>query len=85
MSTNSRAVARFVAGSVTIKLVKPVIRGVIRTSVALAMEVKKVAAQAGEELQDLAAEVTAEMAVAQTEQAPPAKPAAKNRPSGTAR
>ncbi|OXM54571.1 DUF5132 domain-containing protein [Amycolatopsis alba DSM 44262] len=75
----------FVAGPVTLKLVKPVVRGVIRTSVAIAMEVKKVAAQAGEELQDLAAEVTAEMAVAQPEKAAPAKPPVKAKPAGTAR
>lgn len=74
-----------VAGPVAAKLVKPVMRGVIRTSVTFVREVKKVAALAGEELQDLAAEVTAEMASAQPEEAAPAKPAAKTRPPGTSR
>ncbi|WP_236725334.1 DUF5132 domain-containing protein [Amycolatopsis orientalis] len=39
------------------KMVKPLARGAVRASVGVALEVRKIAAQAGEELQDLAAEV----------------------------
>ncbi|MET8626313.1 DUF5132 domain-containing protein [Kitasatospora sp. NPDC004669] len=47
------------------RLAKPLVVGVVKTSVVLAMEVKKVAHQANEGLQDLAAEATAEMIGAQ--------------------
>lgn len=43
------------------RVVKPLVYGTLKTSVGLAMEVKKAAHQANEELHDLAAEVTAEM------------------------
>jgi Protein of unknown function (DUF5132) len=39
------------------KIVKPLARGAVRASMGLVREVKKVAAEATEELQDLAAEV----------------------------
>ncbi|AXG76765.1 DUF5132 domain-containing protein [Streptomyces paludis] len=47
------------------RLAKPLVFGVVKTSVGLAMEVKKVAHQANEGLHDLAAEATAEMISAQ--------------------
>ncbi|MDQ3761587.1 MAG: DUF5132 domain-containing protein [Actinomycetota bacterium] len=43
-------------------IIKPLLRGTIKATVALALETKRLAAQAGEELQDLAAEVSADMA-----------------------
>ncbi|GAA2278077.1 MULTISPECIES: DUF5132 domain-containing protein [Kitasatospora] len=47
------------------RLVKPLVRGVVKTSVGLAMEVKKAAHEAGENIHDLAAEVAAEAMAAQ--------------------
>ena len=41
---------------------KPMFRGVVKGSVVLAMEAKKIAAEASEEFQDVAAEVSADMA-----------------------
>lgn len=43
------------------RFVRPLVHGAVKTSVALAMEVKKAAYQAGEEFHDLAAEASAEM------------------------
>ncbi|MGH3564671.1 MAG: DUF5132 domain-containing protein [Pseudonocardia sp.] len=51
-----------VAAPVVVAVVKPLLRGVVKTSVALALEAKKLAAEAGEEFQDVAAEVSADMA-----------------------
>ncbi|MFC3456288.1 DUF5132 domain-containing protein [Amycolatopsis speibonae] len=39
------------------KMVKPLARGAVRATVGVALEVRKMAAQTSEELQDLAAEV----------------------------
>jgi hypothetical protein len=47
------------------RLLKPVFRGVVKTSVGIVMEVKKAAQEAGENIHDLAAEVAADMVVAQ--------------------
>ncbi len=52
------------------RIVKPLMRGVIKASVGLAMEMKKAAHEAGEELHDLAAEVTAEMISAEISVSP---------------
>ena len=58
--------APYVIGVVTAPLVgkvfKPLLRGVVKATVGLALEVKKAAAEAGEELQDIAAEVSVEKA-----------------------
>jgi hypothetical protein len=43
-------------------VVKPLLRGVVKTTVVLALEAKKLAVEAGEEFQDVAAEVSADMA-----------------------
>lgn len=68
-------VVPFAVGLVTAPLMKrvaaPLIRGVIKTSVSVAMEVKRAAQQAGEELHDLAAEVSAEMFAADLAEAEP--------------
>jgi hypothetical protein len=59
------AIAPFLVGLVVMpiarRVVKPLVRGVIKTSVGLALDVKRVAQEAGEEVHDLAAEVAAEM------------------------
>ncbi|MEV7782309.1 DUF5132 domain-containing protein [Kitasatospora sp. NPDC088351] len=47
------------------RLLKPLVRGVVKTSVGLVMEVKKAAHEAGENIHDLAAEVAADMVSAQ--------------------
>ncbi|MFJ9413781.1 MULTISPECIES: DUF5132 domain-containing protein [unclassified Streptomyces] len=54
-----------IAAPLAKRLFKPLVRGVVKTSVGLAMEVKKAAHEAGEGIQDLAAEVAAEMVTAQ--------------------
>ncbi|GAA2829042.1 DUF5132 domain-containing protein [Kitasatospora sp. CM 4170] len=47
------------------RVLKPLVRGVVKTSVGLALEVKKAAQEAGENIHDLAAEVAADMRAAQ--------------------
>ncbi|MFD3586802.1 DUF5132 domain-containing protein [Streptomyces sp. NPDC058683] len=47
------------------RVLKPLVRGVVTTSVGLVMEVKKAAQEAGENIHDLAVEVAAEMVAAQ--------------------
>lgn len=42
------------------RVVKPLVRGIIKTSVGLTLEVRRAAIEAGEEIQDLTAEVAAE-------------------------
>ena len=44
------------------KIVNPLVRGAVKASVGLALEVKKAAAEASEEIQGLAAEVSSEKA-----------------------
>lgn len=53
--------AGLLAASVMKKLAKPVMRGIVKTSIGIVAEVRHAAHQAGEELQDLAAEASAEM------------------------
>ncbi|MFJ7962421.1 DUF5132 domain-containing protein [Streptomyces sp. NPDC096324] len=47
------------------RVLKPLMRGVVTTSVGLVMEVRKAAQEAGENIHDLAVEVAAEMVAAQ--------------------
>lgn len=47
------------------RLLKPLMRGVVKTSVGLALEVKRATLEAGENIHDLAAEVAAELVAAQ--------------------
>ncbi|MEU6970302.1 DUF5132 domain-containing protein [Kitasatospora aureofaciens] len=54
------------------RLLKPLVRGVVKTSVGIAMEVKKAAHEAGENIHDLAAEVAADMVAAQASSGDPA-------------
>ena len=53
-----------VAGPVGWAIFKPLARGAVKSSVLLAMEVKKLAEEAGEELRDVAAELSADIAAA---------------------
>jgi hypothetical protein len=57
-------IAPYLIGVVTAplvaKIVKPLVRGTVKASVGLALEVKKAAAEAGAEFHDLAAEVSAD-------------------------
>lgn len=50
-----------VTAPLMVKVVKPLLRGTVKTTVGLALQVKKVAAEAVEDVQDLAAEASAEM------------------------
>jgi hypothetical protein len=58
------AVPPFLVGVITAPLAKrvakPLVRGVIKTSVGLTLEVKRAVIEAGEEIQGLTAEVAAE-------------------------
>ncbi|MFC8447923.1 DUF5132 domain-containing protein [Kitasatospora sp. NPDC057223] len=47
------------------RLIKPLVRGVVKTSVGLVLEVKKAAQEAGENIHDLATEVAADVMAAQ--------------------
>ncbi|MGH3566772.1 MAG: DUF5132 domain-containing protein [Pseudonocardia sp.] len=46
--------------------IRPLIRGTIKTTMRISLEVKKLAAEAAEDLQDLAAEASAEFIAAET-------------------
>lgn len=54
-----------IAAPLAKRVVKPLMRGLVKTSVGLVMEVRRAAHEASEGLQDLAAEVTAEVVAAQ--------------------
>lgn len=51
-------------------IVKPLVRGTIKTTIGVAIQMKKIAAEAAEDLQDLAAEASMGVAAAEVE-APP--------------
>ncbi len=51
-----------VTAPLVVKIIKPLVRGTVKASVGLALEVKKAAAEAGEEFQDIAAEVSSDKA-----------------------
>jgi Protein of unknown function (DUF5132) len=71
MAPPYKLVLPYLVGFVTAPLVgmviKPLMRGAIKTTIGIGLEVKKLAAEAAEDLQDLAAEVSAEFAAAETE------------------
>ncbi|MCX4765820.1 DUF5132 domain-containing protein [Streptomyces sp. NBC_01275] len=54
-----------IAAPLAKRVVKPLMRGLVKTSVGLVLEVRRAAHEASEGLQDLAAEVTAEVVAAQ--------------------
>ena len=76
--------APYLIGVVTAPLVarvlKPMLRGAVKTSVGVALEVRKAAAEAGEEIQDIAAEVNVEKVAADKADRPAADRPAADRP-----
>lgn len=54
-----------IAAPLAKRLLKPLVRGVVTTSVGIVMEVKKAAHEAGESINDLAAEVAADVMATQ--------------------
>ncbi|MFD7628270.1 DUF5132 domain-containing protein [Streptomyces sp. NPDC059851] len=59
-----------IAAPLAKRIGKPLVRGLVKTSVGLVLEVKRAAHEATENLQDLAAEVTAEAVASQVTSAP---------------
>ncbi|GAA3131060.1 DUF5132 domain-containing protein [Streptomyces echinatus] len=57
-----------IAASLVKRVGKPLVRGLVKTSVSLGVEVKRAVQEAGEGIQDLAAEATAEVLTARTAQ-----------------
>ncbi|MFK0113688.1 DUF5132 domain-containing protein [Streptomyces sp. NPDC091217] len=57
-----------IAASLVKRLGKPLVRGVVKASVGLGIEVKRAVHEAGEGIHELAAEATAEVLAAQTTQ-----------------
>lgn len=51
-------------GPILAKIAKPLLRGTIKVAVGAALQVKQLAVEAGEELQDIAAEASVDMAAA---------------------
>jgi hypothetical protein len=47
-------------------MVKPLVRGTVKTTIGIGLQVKKLAAEVAEELQDLAAEASVDFAAAET-------------------
>ncbi|MGO1050109.1 DUF5132 domain-containing protein [Crossiella sp. CA198] len=76
------AIAPFLIGLVTAplaaKVAKPLVRGVVRASVGLVMEVRKAAAKAAEGISDLTAEATVDLTEPE-----PVKPKARKQSPGT--
>lgn len=64
-----------IAAPIAKRIVTPLLKGVVKTSVGLVLEVKRAAHEASEGLHDLAAEVTAEVVAAQLASTPAAVPA----------
>jgi hypothetical protein len=81
-------VAPYLIGVVTaplvVKIIKPLVRGTVKASVGLALEVKKAAAEAGEEFQGIAAEVTSDKAAETVMSADVAAKAGRSRTAGGA-
>lgn len=56
-----------VSAPLVTKIVQPIARSAVKTAIELGMQARKLAAQAAEDFQDLVAETSAEMAVAEVE------------------
>ncbi|MFF8594395.1 DUF5132 domain-containing protein [Streptomyces sp. NPDC015220] len=52
-----------VAAPLVKRVAKPLVRGIVKTSVGLTLEIKRAAIEAGDEIQDLTAQVAAEKMV----------------------
>lgn len=67
--------APYLIGLVTAPLakmvIKPIVRGTVKTTIGIALQMKKLAAEAAEDLQDLAAEAASGVAAAGPEMPPP--------------
>ncbi|CAL9657353.1 DUF5132 domain-containing protein [Streptomyces sp. enrichment culture] len=76
----------FLVGLIAVPLakrfLKPLVRGVIVTSVGVVMDVKKAAHEAGESINDLAAEVAADVVATQIVSADSHRPADDAAPDG---
>ncbi|MER6112605.1 DUF5132 domain-containing protein [Streptomyces hirsutus] len=73
-----------IAAPLAKRIFKPLVRGVITTSVGVVMEVKKAAHEAGENINDLAAEVAADVMATQIASADGHRPAEGAVPAGEA-
>ncbi|MGH3930500.1 MAG: DUF5132 domain-containing protein [Pseudonocardiaceae bacterium] len=64
-------VVPYLVGAVTAPLVgaviKPIVRGTVKTTISIALQMKKLAAEAAEGVQDLAAELSADFDAPQAE------------------
>jgi LytS/YehU family sensor histidine kinase len=56
-----------VSAPVVTRIVQPIARSAVKTTIEFGMQARKLAAQAAEDLQDLVAETSAEMAAAEIE------------------
>ncbi|MGI5350796.1 DUF5132 domain-containing protein [Streptomyces sp. CA-250714] len=66
-----------VAAPLVKKVLKPVVRGAVKTSVKLAADAKRAAHEVNEELYDIAAEASAEVYGSQEQRAPKEEPPAE--------
>jgi len=76
-----------VAAPIAAAVAKPLLRGTVRSVISVGLQVKKLAAEAAEELQDLAAEVSAEAdsgVTASAANSPSPAPATATAQKGTA-
>jgi hypothetical protein len=73
-----------VTAPLVVKIVKPIVRGTVKATVGLALEVKKAAAEAGEEFQDIAAEVSSDKAAEAVMSADVAAKTGRSRAAGGA-
>lgn len=56
-----------VSAPLVTRVVQPIVRSAVKTTIELGLQARKLAAEAAEDLQDLAAEANAEMAAAEME------------------
>ncbi len=52
------------------KVIQPIVRGAVKTTIELGLQVRKITAKAAEDLQDIVAEKNAEMATAEIKKRP---------------
>jgi hypothetical protein len=56
-----------VSAPLVARIIQPIARSAVKTTIELAMQARRLAAEAAEDLQDIVAETSAEMAVAEME------------------
>ena len=59
-----------VSAPLVTKIIQPIARSAVKTTIELGMQARKLVAEAAEDLQDLVAETSAEMAAAEIEKKP---------------